>query len=80
MLFAMFYVLEKTSTLTVDEFDGQKSIFIELRQPIYFGGLILVSGLILMLVAKGLKKNIWTIVIGIITLAIYFWKIKINGI
>jgi len=76
----MFYVLEKTSTFVVDEFDGQKSILTELWQPIYFGGLILVSGLTLMLIAKGLKKDIWTVVVGIITLAVYFWKIKINGI
>lgn len=76
----MFYVLEKTSTLIVDNFNGRKSIFIELWQPIYLGGLILVSGLILMLVAKGLKKNIGTIIVGVITLIVYFWKVKINGI
>ncbi len=80
MLLGIFYVLEDTSTHILDGLDGQKSIFTELYQPIYHGGIILVLGLSFMLVAKGLKKSMVTIIAGSITLIIYFWKMKIVGI
>ena len=80
MLLGVFYVLEDTSTHILDGLDGQKSILTELYQPIYLGGVILVFGLSLMLLAKGFKKSMVTIVVGIITLIIYFWKMKIVGI
>ncbi len=79
LLFFMFYVFHKESKIFKDAFDHNQ-IYLELHQPVFEGGMILVIGLFLMTVSKGFRKNLLVVFIGILTLLFYYWKINFDGI
>lgn len=79
MIFGLFFFLQKDSLLQ-DFPDNDLQLFTTLRQPIYEAGMILASGLFLMFLLKTLKKNLIVIVLGIITLILYFYLMKIRGL
>lgn len=79
LLLFMFYVFHKESKIFKDAFEHNQ-IYLELHQPFFEGGMILIIGLFFMTILKGFKKNLLVVFIGILTLLIYYWKIKFDGI
>tara|TARA_R110000744_G_scaffold379432_2_gene497588 strand:- start:106 stop:426 length:321 start_codon:yes stop_codon:yes gene_type:complete len=79
MIFALFALLQKDGHIMKFSED-QNQIYSTLWQPIYESGMILVTGLFLMRIIKFFKKDIVVIIIGVLTILIYYWKMKIGGI
>ena len=79
MIFALFALLQNDGNI-IKFSEEQNQIYSTLWQPIYESGMIFVAGLFLMRIIKFLKKDLVVICIGIITIIIYYWKMKIGGI
>jgi len=79
MMFGIFYILQN-DVAVIDYSKDWIEIFSTIRYPFYECGMILCIGLFVMLVFKFLKKNSVVIVLGILTILSFYWKMKIIGI
>ncbi|WP_046759206.1 hypothetical protein [Kordia jejudonensis] len=79
MIFILFLILKKYS-FEYEEVESYKQITIDLNSPIVEGGIILIVGLFAMIISKIVKSNLLIIVVGILTLIIYYIKMLWTGI
>ena len=79
MILILFIVMNRYSDYQ-EVTENMKRIIVDLNSPYIQGGIILTIGLLTMAVSKILKANLIVMVLGILTLVIYYWKMLIIGI
>lgn len=79
MILSLFIVMNRYSDYE-EVSENMKRIIVDLDSPYIIGGIILTIGLLTMAVSKLLKANLFVLIIGILTLVIYYSKMLITGI